>query len=46
MYVFWGVDKESEIRFLPDFLPIFNIKRQWGTRGISGVSGGGGEAQY
>ena len=51
---FWGVDQESEIRFwgsaseirfFPDFLPIFNIKRQWGTRGESGVSGGG-EAQY
>ena len=37
----------SEIRFFSDFLPIFNIKRQWGTRGESGVSGGGErEAQY
>ena len=34
---------ESEIRFFPDFLPIFIIKRQWGTRGESGVSGGGGK---
>ena len=25
-----------------DFLPIYNIKRQWGTRGESGVLGGGG----
>ena len=29
-----------------DFMPIFNIKRQWGTRGESGVSGGEEEAQY
>ena len=33
--VFWGRHRKS------DFLPIFNIKRQWGTRGESGVSGEG-----
>ena len=29
--------------FIHDFLPIFNIKRQWGTRGETGVLRGGGK---
>ena len=36
---FLGVGIGNSI--FPDFLPIFNIKRQWGTGGESGVSGGG-----
>ena len=41
--VFVGRHRKSD--FFPDFLPIFNIKRQLGTRGeseVSGVGGGGG----
>ena len=46
--MFLGCRLESEIRFWGSasgnpsiFLPIFNIKRQRGTRGESGVLGGG-----
>ena len=42
--VFGGRYRKSD--FFPDFLPIFNIKRQWGTREGWGVLGGGGKAQF